>query len=137
MIVVKICPNCGKEVTKTRNIYCSQKCYLEFKHKGIAGLKCHSYAQGELTIVEWAECLEYFKNQCAYCGNKRSEKFNLEKEHFIPDARKGKLDKDNVVPACKSCNISKGKNDPLNWYKQQKFFSKDRLKKILEYLGYI
>lgn len=39
----------------------------------------------------------------------------------------------NIVPACKSCNCRKHSTDLEEWYKEQDFFSQERLDKIKEY----
>ena len=91
-----------------------------------------------MTDEEWLECQNYFKDEngnlrCAYC-NKVIEVATV--EHFIPIAKGGTLTKENVLPACLSCNTSKQDKDFFEWYPQQEFYSKEREEKILEYLGY-
>lgn len=59
-------------------------------------------AQGgpSFTAAQWREILELWKHSCAYCGATGS----LEVEHTIPLARGGTSAKENVVPACHTCN---------------------------------
>jgi len=64
-----------------------------------------------LTLDEWLETLEYFKNRCAYCGRKSKK---LLHEHVVPLERGGWHTKVNVVPACISCNLLKGKKMPFS-----------------------
>ena len=49
---------------------------------------------------------------CAYCGAKES----LHWEHIIPKSRGGPDNIDNMVQACKGCNLKKGAKDPFEWY---------------------
>ena len=106
----------GRSLTRLRvNVYRSKKRSLE-----------HS-----LTVAEWDECISYFSNRCAYCG--KEEK--LEQEHFIPVTKDGPLTKGNIVTACRACNASKSNHDFKEWYHQKSFYSRDRERKILEYLG--
>lgn len=60
-----------------------------------------------LTAKEWIDILEEHKYKCAYCG----KEFNLfdkpEKDHVVPLSKGGHNTKENVVPACKSCNLGK------------------------------
>jgi len=66
-----------------------------------------------LTLEEWLETLEHFKNRCAYCGEKSRK---LVHEHVIPLERGGWHTKVNVIPACISCNRLKGRKIPfLEW----------------------
>ena len=51
-------------------------------------------------------------DQCAYCGNST----DLQWEHIIPLAMGGPDNIDNLVRACRSCNLEKGARDPYQWY---------------------
>ena len=61
-----------------------------------------------LTAQEWEDMLEQYDYRCAYCG----VEFNCEllptKDHVIPISKGGDNIKENIVPACKSCNSKKG-----------------------------
>lgn len=80
----------------------------------------------------WEETLLYFNNQCAYCGKET----DLEQEHFIPLTKNGEYTRNNIIPACKSCNCSKKDRDFFKWYPRYKYYSKRREQKILKYLNY-
>lgn len=82
---------------------------------------------------QWQECLKYFRNTCAYCGEGAE---SLTKDHFIPLIGGGSYSKDNIVSACPSCNFSKNKFSFFDWYPKQQFYSSEREAKILKYLGY-
>lgn len=85
-----------------------------------------------LTVAQWAYIKEFFCNKCAYCGK---EKF-LQQDHFIALSKGGEYSYGNIIPACASCNISKGDKSFFNWYPRHKFYSKAREKKILKFLNY-
>lgn len=94
-----------------------------------------------LTIEEWNNTKKYFNNSCAYCGITEAEhlkKHNeqLHQEHFIPISKDGEYTRNNIIPACKTCNGSKNNNDFFKWYSNYEFYDKGREKFILEYLGY-
>lgn len=58
-----------------------------------------------LTRSEWNEIKDQFQNRCAYCG----ERFDhLTQDHAIPLSRGGAYTRENIVPACRSCNSKKG-----------------------------
>lgn len=93
-----------------------------------------------LTEKQWHETLREFDYSCAYCGRKsESEDISkvmgiLQKDHLVPVVAGGGLEKWNVVPACLSCNASKGDKHFLDWYIKQPTFSAERLTKITEFV---
>lgn len=62
-------------------------------------------AESSLSLTQWDEILSMYSHSCCYC----SSKSNITQDHWIPLSRGGKHSKDNVVPACRSCNSRKGK----------------------------
>ena len=60
-----------------------------------------------LTFNEWLEILKKYHWKCAYCG-KEFDLFNRpERDHIIPISKGGNNIKENIVPACRSCNARK------------------------------
>ena len=57
-----------------------------------------------LTAAEWAEILACYNHSCAYCG--RTDR-PLTRDHVIPLSKGGHHIKENIVPACRSCNCKK------------------------------
>lgn len=72
-----------------------------------------------------------FNSCCAYCGKVTS----TELDHFIPVVKGGSDCLSNYIPICRRCNSSKSGSDPMEWYKQQPFYSEERWRKILRVLG--
>ena len=92
------------------------------------------------TTQEWEETKQIFNNSCAYCGMTKEEhrqEYNqiLHQDHFIPLSKGGGYTKENIIPACRSCNASKKDTDFEEWYPQQEYYSKEREQKILDYMG--
>lgn len=85
----------------------------------------------DLVEEEWYEILEYFNNECAYCGDSES---GLEQEHVIPVSKGGGYTADNIIPACKSCNSSKNARDLEEWYVSYRHYDEERLNKVLDYM---
>jgi len=56
-----------------------------------------------LTAQEWQEILKASKGKCYYCHKKTK----LTVDHVIPLSKGGRHSKENVVPACQSCNSKK------------------------------
>lgn len=69
-----------------------------------------------------------FDNSCAYCGSREP----LTQDHFIPLKRGGVHGIENIIPACRKCNIQKNQHMPHAWYSKQSFFSRKRWNKIKE-----
>jgi len=83
------------------------------------------------TLQQVESVKDFFNNQCAYCGKKSS----LTLDHFVPSSKGGPDCLGNLVPACLSCNSSKQDKNPEEWYKSQRFYSKQRWLKIIEVVG--
>lgn len=87
-------------------------------------------AQSDLTPGQWAEAIEHFGCQCAYCGASGP----LQKEHVHPVSLGGAYTRSNIVPACISCNQSK-KDKPLDqWFKYRESYSDDRLLRLVHWI---
>jgi len=85
-----------------------------------------------LTIEQWEKIKLDFNNRCAYCNRK----LPLAQEHLIPLIHGGEYTTNNIIPSCQSCNSSKGSREFKDWYKDYKYYSRDRELKILRYLHY-
>ena len=102
------------------------------KHKRRAKLKSNG---GEYTLEQWQECLEFFDYKCAYSGAELT-KDNTNIEHIIPISKGGTNNIYNIVPALDTVNKSKGGKDMHEWYKEQPYYSEERLNKILDWIEY-
>lgn len=71
-------------------------------------LACRSY---RFTRADWDRVQRRFGYACAYCGSVRP----LQKDHVIPLTRGGDHGEGNIVPACGSCNKSKGRRTVMEW----------------------
>lgn len=90
-------------------------------------------SEASLTVEQWRDCKEHFNNSCAYCGK---EPDIIHREHFVPHIQGGEFTINNIVPACISCNSSKGCKNFFEWYPEHKNYSKERERIILKYLNY-
>lgn len=61
-------------------------------------------AVGSWTFVEWEALVVRYDGCCAYCGVRGK----LTVDHRVPLSRGGSNSIDNILPACASCNRSKG-----------------------------
>lgn len=83
----------------------------------------------DLPLAVWEAALAHFGG-CAYCGSQDT----IEQDHFVPLARGGHLVRDNVVPACRKCNLDKSDQFPLDWL-LQRAGGLVAYAKCVEYLG--
>lgn len=86
-----------------------------------------------LTHNQWLEILECFNNSCCYCG----ENSTMTRDHFVPVSEGGGFTLENILPACRSCNSSKGNRDFFDWYPHYVCYSDEREFAILEHLGFL
>lgn len=93
----------------------------------------------DLTLEEYEETLNYFNRECSYCGI--SEEYhldiyseNMHQDHIIPLLHLGGYTKNNIIPACKSCNCSKGSKNLDEYYDYDTQFTEDRYNKIIKFI---
>jgi 5-methylcytosine-specific restriction endonuclease McrA len=66
----------------------------------------------DFTRAQWRELLAEHDRRCAYCGVQTSY---LTRDHIVPLSRGGQHTKSNIVPACYTCNVSKGNRLLSEW----------------------
>lgn len=91
----------------------------------MAGQDCIQYSYEDRIIR-----FELFDNRCVYCGSAE----DLTEDHFIPLAKAGPHQIENIVPACISCNKRKNAQDPMAWFIQQPFYSAERWDTIISHV---
>ncbi len=121
---------------KERDRYLNNKWRSENKER-VSTIKQRRYNKkknlpADLTHEQWLEIVADFDNKCAYCGKEKE----LTRDHFIPITKNGEFTKNNIIPACRSCNSSKHNTDFFEWYPNYEYYSKVREQKILKYLNY-
>lgn len=99
----------------------------------IGGMKRRGEERPEFSHQEWKECLIFFGGECAYCGGTPRKGQRLTRDHLEPISNGGRTVQSNIVPACATCNSSKGANDFKEWFMKQSFFSQERLNRIFKW----
>lgn len=66
---------------------------------------------------------------CGYCNEPATSL-----DHIVPKFKSGSSHRNNLIPACRSCNKNKASLKMEDWYLSQKFFSEDQLLKIKEWI---
>lgn len=124
------CKECKREYDRAyqKQRYTVDKEYRErtINKTAQSQAKRHRNACGSYTYDEWQNVLEEFNHECAYCGATGS----LTVDHIIPLSRGGLNEIQNLVPACKSCNTSKGIKDAIEWYSSRPFYDQARADRI-------
>jgi hypothetical protein len=134
----------GKEKKRLRNKRYTNT-YRKWQQNNPEKIKEYAlqYRIHDITKDEWESCKEYFNQSCAYCGLHKEDHYksfkgvlkniDLHKEHVNHD---GENDLSNCIPACQSCNSSKGQYNIYEWYSEDNDkFSKERLGKIHKWLS--
>lgn len=65
-----------------------------------------------VTSRDWIKLVRRYRNRCAYCGGNTG---GIHMEHVIPISRGGRHAIGNVLPACRTCNLSKGAKLLTEW----------------------
>lgn len=73
-------------------------------------------AGNDLTAEEW-DAIHRAWGACAYCGETEGQ---LQRDCVLPITRGGRYTVTNVVPACRSCNASKGNNEVTAWLRRSR-----------------
>ena len=88
-----------------------------------------------ITVEQWKEMMEFFEWKCAYSGTPLN-KDNRTIDHIFPLKIGGLNEPWNCVPMYANYNFSKQGKDMMVWYREQEFFSEERLNKIYEWIEY-
>lgn len=89
-------------------------------------------ADNDLTQQQWAE-LRSAWGGCAYCGAAGGALGDaLQKDCVLPLSRGGRYTVDNVVPACRSCNASKGNEEVTQWLRRKRLNERAFLERWVE-----
>ena len=92
-----------------------------------------------ITKEQWLDMMNYFNWQCAYSGITFSSHNNNKDrtiDHIISLNNNGEHEIWNCVPMYSNYNYSKQDKDILEWYKEQDYFSEERLNKIYAWQKY-
>lgn len=72
---------------------------------------------------------EAWNHKCAYC---KADATSL--DHIIPRFKSGSSNRNNLVPACRTCNSNKASTKMEEWYTQQEFFDQVQMEKIKSWM---
>lgn len=72
---------------------------------------------------------EAWNHKCGYCEEKATSL-----DHIIPRFKSGCSNRNNLVPACAKCNANKASLDMETWYRQQVYFTEEKLDRIKNWM---
>ena len=107
---------------------------LEFNRRHRRRIKEEQQGTG-ITKEQCLEMINFFDWKCAYSDEVLS-KDTRSIDHIVPLNSNGDNMIWNCVPMKLNYNSSKHAKDMLEWYREQDFYSKDRLAKIYEWQEY-
>lgn len=99
----------------------------------VGSMKRRGESNMNYTHQQWKETVIFFGGECAYCGRTMKKGERLTRDHLVPVADGGTTCQSNIVPACGSCNSSKGKREWHEWFMKQPFFSQERMNRIFKW----
>lgn len=103
----------------------------------VGGMRRRGEVDVSYTHQEWKETVIFFGGECAYCGRTMRKGERLTRDHLEPIKEGGETTQDNIVPACASCNSSKGASEWREWFMNQSFFSQERMNRIFKWRSII
>lgn len=84
----------------------------------------------------WRQSIrDAWNNKCAYCNNPPIDLRSLTVDHVRPKSKGGEDKTSNCVPACRSCNHSKGSEEWNQWFRRQAFYSIEAELRIRNWLN--
>lgn len=91
----------------------------------------HAHARSRgvkpIPVIGQRNLLDMFDGLCAYCRLRPASTW----DHIIPISRGGETVPGNIVPACASCNASKGNRNVARWVRKKGFTEIDGLMDVL------
>ncbi|MEH3053408.1 MAG: HNH endonuclease [Patulibacter minatonensis] len=85
----------------------------------------------DLSDLQWAAIKAAWGEACAYCGETERA---LQRDTMLPISRGGRYTLENVVPACGSCNASKGNDEVTGWLRRTRRSEREFLERYAELL---
>ena len=127
-----------EEIKGYQKQYYEENKYKYFNYRNKRRSKLENQGRG-ITKEQWYEMMNFFNWCCAYSGEYigGEDNKNIRSiDHIIALDNEGLNEPWNCVPMLKSYNCQKHTKDMEEWYKQQPYFSEERLIKIYQWIEY-
>lgn len=115
--ICDICKKLAKTSAIIENKRFCHSCYkiLRKEHYDSLRLGLRDKSKNYLSDEQIKYLINRDKN-CVYCNNNNNK---LTFDHIVPISKGGKSELNNLVMACKKCNLSKNKSDVFSWCKRK------------------
>ena len=142
--LTNLCKKCRKKINQTEEYKIKHREEVRKYQKNNPEKEFNRYARRRFKIAnqgrgitkeQWKEMMEFFEWKCAYSGTPLN-KDNRTIDHIFPLKIGGLNEPWNCVPMYANYNFSKQGKDMMVWYREQEFFSEERLNKIYEWIWY-
>jgi 5-methylcytosine-specific restriction endonuclease McrA len=101
---------------------CGVKKHQIFEHSSDYLFNMSALTRKEARKIWRNSIKEAWSNRCAYCGKPPIDDSSLTIDHVKPRCKGGEDRTSNAIPACSSCNLGKGSENWIQWYKRQEFY---------------
>lgn len=102
-----------------RNWREANRVYYQVRQRNRAAMKFANPGSVGVSERDWIKLCRRYDNYCAHCEQKIHG--NPEMDHVIPLTKGGRHAIGNVLPACRSCNVSKGANYLAVWLRRKAY----------------
>ena len=123
-----------EKIAEGKRKWCENNPHKLFNSHNKRRQKLKNQGRG-ITDKQWYEMFEFFNWECAYSGVQLN-KNNRNVDHIVAIDNNGLNEIWNCVPCYNKYNCNKRTRDMLDWYKQQPFYSEERLEKIYAWIEY-
>ena len=124
-----------EQILEYHKQYYEENPHIQFNERNKRRSKEENQGSG-ITKEQWLEMMIFFDFKCAYSGEKLNNKEVRTVDHIVALDNGGLNEIWNCIPMYRNYNSSKGVKDMLDWYRQQEYFSKERLNKIYAWIEY-
>ena len=124
-----------EQIVEYHKQYYEENPHIQFNERNKRRSKEENQGSG-ITKEQWLEMMIFFDFKCAYSGEKLNNKEVRTVDHIVALDNGGLNEIWNCIPMYRNYNSSKGVKDMLDWYRQQEYFSKERLNKIYAWIEY-
>ncbi|WP_082946263.1 HNH endonuclease [Mycobacterium sp. E1747] len=91
----------------------ANRAYYQVRERNRKAMKINNPDSVGVSLSDWTRLCRRYNNCCAYCGQKQDGMPQM--DHVIPLIKGGRHAIGNVLPACRSCNISKNARYLISW----------------------
>ena len=125
-----------EKIKEKKKQYYKENPHIKFNASNKRRNKLENQGNG-ITKEQWLEMMNYFNWCCAYSGEYIGGDSEFRTiDHITPLSKGGEHEIWNCIPCYSNYNYQKHTKDMEQWYRQQLYFSEERLVKIYDWIEY-